>query len=69
MLPPYDGKSVVELGAGIGRFTGELAQKAGQLLAIDFIDSVIKKVLCVSELNKQHLREPVKLLLTSLFLC
>lgn len=45
MLPPYEGKSVIELGAGIGRFTGELAQKAGQLIAMDFIDNVIKKVL------------------------
>lgn len=47
LLPPYEGKSVLELGAGIGRFTGELAQKAGQLLALDFIDSVIKKVTLV----------------------
>lgn len=45
MLPPYEGKSVMELGAGIGRFTGELAQKADQLIAMDFIDNVIKKVL------------------------
>lgn len=44
LLPPYEGKSVLELGAGIGRFTAELAQKAGQLVALDFIDSVIKKV-------------------------
>lgn len=44
LLPPYEGKSVLELGAGIGRFTGELAQKAGQLVAVDFIESVIKKV-------------------------
>ncbi|KAE8124811.1 hypothetical protein FH972_019662 [Carpinus fangiana] len=43
ILPSYEGKSVLELGAGIGRFTGELAQKAGQLLALDFIESVIKK--------------------------
>ncbi|PRQ15904.1 putative phosphoethanolamine N-methyltransferase [Rosa chinensis] len=43
MLPPYEGKSVLELGAGIGRFTGELAQKAAQLIAMDFIDNVIKK--------------------------
>ncbi|CAB4281395.1 unnamed protein product [Prunus armeniaca] len=43
LLPPYEGKSVLELGAGIGRFTAELAQKAGQLVALDFIDSVIKK--------------------------
>lgn len=44
LLPLYEGKSVLELGAGIGRFTGELAPKAGQLVAIDFIDSVIRKV-------------------------
>ncbi|XP_019153702.1 PREDICTED: phosphomethylethanolamine N-methyltransferase-like [Ipomoea nil] len=43
MLPAYEGKSVLELGAGIGRFTGELAQKAGQVIAMDFIESVIKK--------------------------
>ncbi|KAI5382486.1 phosphomethylethanolamine N-methyltransferase [Lathyrus oleraceus] len=43
LLPAYEGKSVIELGAGIGRFTGELAQKAGQLIAVDFIESAIKK--------------------------
>ncbi|GLT45485.1 hypothetical protein SLA2020_193140 [Shorea laevis] len=43
LLPPCEGKSVVELGAGIGRFTGELAQKAGNVVALDFIESVIKK--------------------------
>ncbi|XP_010533969.1 PREDICTED: phosphomethylethanolamine N-methyltransferase [Tarenaya hassleriana] len=43
LLPPYEGKSVLELGAGIGRFTGELAQKAGEVIAIDFIESAIKK--------------------------
>lgn len=44
LLPPIEGKTVLEFGAGIGRFTSELAQKAGQLIAVDFIDSVIKKV-------------------------
>ncbi|KAJ0049545.1 hypothetical protein Pint_17048 [Pistacia integerrima] len=43
LLPSDEGKSVLELGAGIGRFTRELAQKAGQLIALDFIDNVIKK--------------------------
>ncbi|OIT04993.1 PREDICTED: phosphoethanolamine N-methyltransferase 1-like isoform X1 [Nicotiana attenuata] len=43
LLPPYEGKSVLELGAGIGRFTGELAKKAGQLIALDFIEGAIKK--------------------------
>ncbi|KAJ8614966.1 hypothetical protein MRB53_021851 [Persea americana] len=45
LLPPLHGKSVLELGAGIGRFTGELAKDAGQVIAVDFIDSVIKRIL------------------------
>lgn len=45
MIPPYEGKTVLELGAGIGRFTGELAQKAGEVIALDFIESAINKVL------------------------
>jgi phosphoethanolamine N-methyltransferase len=44
ILPSFEGKSVLELGAGIGRFTGELAKEAGHVVALDFIDSVIKKV-------------------------
>ncbi|KAK9277797.1 hypothetical protein L1049_027353 [Liquidambar formosana] len=43
LLPPLEGKTVLELGAGIGRFTDELAQRAGQVLALDFIDTAIKK--------------------------
>uniref|UniRef100_A0A1J3EP18 phosphoethanolamine N-methyltransferase n=1 Tax=Noccaea caerulescens TaxID=107243 RepID=A0A1J3EP18_NOCCA len=43
LIPPYEGKTVLELGAGIGRFTGELAQKAGEVIALDFIESAIKK--------------------------
>ncbi|CAI9773704.1 unnamed protein product [Fraxinus pennsylvanica] len=43
LLPSYEGKSVLELGAGIGRFTGELAKRARQLVALDFIESVINK--------------------------
>ncbi|KAG2626003.1 hypothetical protein PVAP13_3KG279100 [Panicum virgatum] len=44
LLPSYKGKSVLELGAGIGRFTGDLAKEAGHILALDFIESVIKKI-------------------------
>ena len=51
---------VLELGAGIGRFTGELAQKAGQVIALDFIDSVIKKV-CISHLDYIYSSFVVKL--------
>ncbi|MQM14088.1 hypothetical protein Taro_047018 [Colocasia esculenta] len=43
LLPSYKGKSVLELGAGIGRFTGELAKEAGHVIALDFIESVVKK--------------------------
>ncbi|KAK1320780.1 Phosphoethanolamine N-methyltransferase 1 [Acorus calamus] len=43
LLPPFKGKSILELGAGIGRFTGELAKEAGHVIALDFIEGVIKK--------------------------
>lgn len=43
LLPPFEGKSILELGAGIGRFTGDLAKVAGHVLSLDFIESVIKK--------------------------
>ncbi|KAL0415745.1 UNVERIFIED_CONTAM: Phosphoethanolamine N-methyltransferase 1 [Sesamum latifolium] len=52
LLPTYEGKSVLELGAGIGRFTGELAKKAGELVALDFIESVIKKNETINGHNK-----------------
>lgn len=44
LLPPYKGKSILELGAGIGRFTGELAKEADQVVALDFIEGAIMKV-------------------------
>ncbi|XP_062821194.1 uncharacterized protein LOC134294345 [Anolis carolinensis] len=37
LLPPLDGKDILELGAGIGRFTGSLAEKANHVTAVDFI--------------------------------
>ncbi|KAE8709660.1 Phosphoethanolamine N-methyltransferase 1 [Hibiscus syriacus] len=43
LLPPYEGKSVLELGAGTGRFTGDLAQKADQVTALDFVEDLINK--------------------------
>ncbi|KAJ8528831.1 hypothetical protein K7X08_030475 [Anisodus acutangulus] len=43
LFPPYEGKTVLELGAGIVHFTGELAKKAGKLIALDFIEGAIKK--------------------------
>jgi phosphoethanolamine N-methyltransferase len=44
LLPPIKGKSIVELGSGIGRFTAELAKSAGHVLAMDFMNNLIKKV-------------------------
>jgi phosphoethanolamine N-methyltransferase len=43
LLPPFEGKDVIELGAGIGRFTGELAKVARHVLAMDFMENLIKK--------------------------
>ena len=43
MLPPYEGKSVLELGAVIGSFTEELAKKAAKVLVLDFFRSGINK--------------------------
>ena len=41
MLGSVAGKKVVELGAGIGRFTGALAATAKHVLAVDFMDNLI----------------------------
>ncbi|CAE7530650.1 PEAMT [Symbiodinium natans] len=36
-MPSLHGKSVLELGAGIGRFSGILARKAQRVVAVDFV--------------------------------
>ena len=41
MLGSVEGQRVVELGAGIGRFTGELAVTAESVLAVDFMEHLI----------------------------
>ena len=41
MLGDVTDKRVVELGAGIGRFTGALAATARSVLAVDFMDNLI----------------------------
>ena len=44
MLGPVVGKRVVELGAGIGRFTGALAAAgAASVLAIDFMEHLVSE--------------------------
>eukprot|EP00483_Globobulimina_turgida_P010463 UN10484 len=40
-LPDYNHLSVVELGAGVGRFTGDLASRASTVLAVDFVDKFL----------------------------
>uniref|UniRef100_A0A803LTX1 phosphoethanolamine N-methyltransferase n=1 Tax=Chenopodium quinoa TaxID=63459 RepID=A0A803LTX1_CHEQI len=39
-LPPYEGKSVLQIGEGIGHLIGELARKAGQVVAVDVTGGV-----------------------------
>ncbi|KAH7288151.1 hypothetical protein KP509_31G014600 [Ceratopteris richardii] len=42
-LPPIKGKSILELGAGIGTFTGELAKHVAHVIACDFMENAIEK--------------------------
>jgi phosphoethanolamine N-methyltransferase len=43
MLPDYKGKRILELGAGIGRHTGEIAEKALHVTAVDFMENFVQK--------------------------
>ena len=43
MLGCVEGKRVIELGAGIGRFTGCLAATARNVVAIDFMENLIQE--------------------------
>jgi phosphoethanolamine N-methyltransferase len=42
-IPDYENKNVVELAAGIGRFTTFLAKKANHLTVVEFMDSFLDK--------------------------
>ncbi|XP_052818692.1 uncharacterized protein LOC128244694 isoform X2 [Mya arenaria] len=42
-LPSWESKDVIELGAGIGRFTAKLAATAKHVTAIDFMEKFINK--------------------------
>ncbi|KAL4235114.1 hypothetical protein ACF0H5_006752 [Mactra antiquata] len=42
-LPPFVDMNIVELGAGIGRFTGLFAEKADRVLAVDFMESYVEQ--------------------------
>nr|XP_045583280.1 phosphoethanolamine N-methyltransferase-like [Procambarus clarkii]XP_045583281.1 phosphoethanolamine N-methyltransferase-like [Procambarus clarkii]XP_045583282.1 phosphoethanolamine N-methyltransferase-like [Procambarus clarkii] len=50
-LPDYHGKNVLELGAGIGRFTASLATVAGHVTAVDFMEQYIAE----NRKQNQHL--------------
>ncbi|GAA6225319.1 phosphomethylethanolamine N-methyltransferase-like isoform X3 [Lates japonicus] len=43
MLPCLTGYRVLELGAGIGRFTSHLLTKAAHVTAVDFMESFVEK--------------------------
>ncbi|KAM4585860.1 phosphoethanolamine methyltransferase isoform 1-T1 [Fundulus diaphanus] len=43
MLPPLEGRRVLELGAGIGRYTSHLLTKAAHVTAVDFMQSFVDK--------------------------
>nr|XP_060614153.1 uncharacterized protein LOC132764257 [Anolis sagrei ordinatus] len=43
LLPSLEGQDVLELGAGIGRFTGFLAEQARHVTAVDFIGSFVAR--------------------------
>ncbi|KAM8939260.1 uncharacterized protein RCH25_052842 [Pelodytes ibericus] len=43
LLPSLDGLSMLELGAGIGRYTGHFAKLASQVTAVDFMQKFIDK--------------------------
>ena len=44
MLPSYEGKTVLAIGEGIVHLTGELAKKAGEVLAVEFTGSITNEV-------------------------
>lgn len=43
MLGPVKGKKVLEIGAGMGRFTGDLGAQAKTVLAVDFMERLIEE--------------------------
>ncbi|XP_064641506.1 uncharacterized protein LOC135496243 [Lineus longissimus] len=42
LLPSVTNKDILEIGAGIGRFTGDLAETAKSVLAVDFMENFIQ---------------------------
>lgn len=42
-IPDFAGKNLLELGAGIGRYTGVFCKKSKKVVAVDFMESFIAK--------------------------
>ena len=42
-LPPLEGMEILELGAGIGRYTSHFAQAANHVTAVDFIEKFVER--------------------------
>ena len=42
-LPNIDGRCVVDVGAGVGRFTAEFAARAGRVIAVDLLEHALDK--------------------------
>lgn len=59
MLGSVKGSRVVELGAGIGRFTGELASSAQHVLAVDFMDNLIAQVRCSIRCRRKQINQGI----------
>jgi len=51
-LGPISGKKVLEIGAGIGRFTSSLAAEAAEVIACDFMEHLLVKNKEVNGHNK-----------------
>lgn len=44
LLPPYQGKRILELASGIGRFTGSIAGEAAGVVTVEFMEDFLEKV-------------------------
>ena len=43
ILPPFEGRYVLELGAGIGRFTHYFVESAERVVAVDFVEAFVSE--------------------------
>jgi ubiquinone/menaquinone biosynthesis C-methylase UbiE len=43
LLPEFNGKTILDMGAGVGRFTTKFAKKAGKVYAVDLLEHALNK--------------------------